>query len=406
MKRTAKGILSNQKGFSLTEVLVALSILTIIIFAYTELFSSSFSGIFTAGNKSKNLFQAQGTIDEKIGNNTEGTGQSLKLKISTTEFTVWGRTLNVAPLTTFITDPFAKTRFVASGVNGILYISQDSVKWEKITIAGASDFHGVAWGGDLLNRKFIVVGNTGKIYQSATGTNWTAAATVPTANNLYSVTWGGPDGGRKFVVVGQAGRIIYSGDADVWKDDTTGLGTADLKNICWGSYGLDGLFMAVGNDGNVLTSINGQSWEVKRTEAGQHLTAVTWGDNKFVAVGDRVVLVSLDGGSTWTSSGDLGTLNLKSITWGDGKFMAVGSGGTIYEVAFNNEVDPTIPSLVPVTSPVTLPLQGIAWGYNRFIAVGDTGTVLTRTDANWTKVTLTSGLTDNLLDIANADTGR
>jgi len=58
--------LNKESGFALVEVLVALVILVIIIFAFTTLFTSSFQGIFRAGNKSEALFESQEEIDQFI----------------------------------------------------------------------------------------------------------------------------------------------------------------------------------------------------------------------------------------------------------------------------------------------------------------------------------------------------
>ena len=58
--------ISCEYGFALVEILVAMIVLFIIIFAFTGLFTSSFSGIFEAGSKSKSLFNAQGSLEQKI----------------------------------------------------------------------------------------------------------------------------------------------------------------------------------------------------------------------------------------------------------------------------------------------------------------------------------------------------
>lgn len=58
--------IKKESGFALTEVLVALAILVIIIFAFTTLFTSSFQGIFRAGRKSEALFDTQEKIDQFI----------------------------------------------------------------------------------------------------------------------------------------------------------------------------------------------------------------------------------------------------------------------------------------------------------------------------------------------------
>jgi prepilin-type N-terminal cleavage/methylation domain-containing protein len=59
--------LKKENGFSLVEVILAISILLIVVAAFTLLFTTSFSGIFTAGRKSKSLFEAQELVDNLIG---------------------------------------------------------------------------------------------------------------------------------------------------------------------------------------------------------------------------------------------------------------------------------------------------------------------------------------------------
>lgn len=58
-----KTILRNKKGFSLIELLVALMILSIIIVSFTQVFTSSVTSIFTMGNKTKAVAQAQAVLD-------------------------------------------------------------------------------------------------------------------------------------------------------------------------------------------------------------------------------------------------------------------------------------------------------------------------------------------------------
>jgi len=68
-----------EEGFSLVEVLVALAVLTIIIFAFTTLFTSSFSGIFRAGRKSASLYEAQAALDHVIEQGTASTAAEVTI---------------------------------------------------------------------------------------------------------------------------------------------------------------------------------------------------------------------------------------------------------------------------------------------------------------------------------------
>jgi len=59
-------IVKNKAGFTLVEIIVSVAILSIIIFAFSILFTTSFSGIFSAGRKSEALFKVQEEMDKKI----------------------------------------------------------------------------------------------------------------------------------------------------------------------------------------------------------------------------------------------------------------------------------------------------------------------------------------------------
>jgi Tfp pilus assembly protein PilV len=58
-----KARLQSRKGFMLVEVLVALLVLVIIIASFTHVFSSGVTTIFTMGNKTKAVAQAQAVLD-------------------------------------------------------------------------------------------------------------------------------------------------------------------------------------------------------------------------------------------------------------------------------------------------------------------------------------------------------
>lgn len=60
------GNLKKQEGFTIVEIIVAIAIFVIIVFAFTTLYSTTFSGIFWAGDKSRALFDAQDEMDTSI----------------------------------------------------------------------------------------------------------------------------------------------------------------------------------------------------------------------------------------------------------------------------------------------------------------------------------------------------
>lgn len=54
------------KGFTLVEVLVALSIITIIVISFTALLTSSYVNIISAGKKSLASYSVQEEMEERI----------------------------------------------------------------------------------------------------------------------------------------------------------------------------------------------------------------------------------------------------------------------------------------------------------------------------------------------------
>ncbi len=69
-------IFKDEYGFTLVEILIAVTILAISVFAFTTLFTGSFTGIFNAGHKSDALFKAQEEMDNIISENT-GNGEEV-----------------------------------------------------------------------------------------------------------------------------------------------------------------------------------------------------------------------------------------------------------------------------------------------------------------------------------------
>lgn len=65
---TVKNRLRARDGMTLTEVLVALAILTIAIMCFLPLAQSSFKNVHLAGEKTKSNYKAVGLIERLIGN--------------------------------------------------------------------------------------------------------------------------------------------------------------------------------------------------------------------------------------------------------------------------------------------------------------------------------------------------
>ncbi|KAB2951650.1 prepilin-type N-terminal cleavage/methylation domain-containing protein [Heliorestis acidaminivorans] len=61
-------ILSEESGFTLVEVLVSLSLISIVLVAYLGLFTNSFQGIYSSGYKGEALFETQQDMEQQIIN--------------------------------------------------------------------------------------------------------------------------------------------------------------------------------------------------------------------------------------------------------------------------------------------------------------------------------------------------
>lgn len=80
-----------EKGFTLIEVLIAMSILTIIITAYMGLFTNSYVSIFSTGRKSEAIYTAQ----EKIADSdyTAVDNNPLSIEFGSKTITINGETV-------------------------------------------------------------------------------------------------------------------------------------------------------------------------------------------------------------------------------------------------------------------------------------------------------------------------
>lgn len=62
-----------QEGFTILEIILAIAVLMIFLFAFMTLSTSSIGGIFGAGEKSSALFDAQKRVDREIDDGIDGT---------------------------------------------------------------------------------------------------------------------------------------------------------------------------------------------------------------------------------------------------------------------------------------------------------------------------------------------
>ena len=380
-----------QGGFSLIEVVIAFFVLTIIITALTPLFVSSIDHIFQAGQKSTSLYQSQGIIDEQIVSYVYGTSDKLNLAFPESSHEVWGRKLDVSYLTTFLSEPLTRTRYVAVGDSKTILISPDGLSWADKTPAGFSyDLRNVTWGGTS-PKEFVAVGTFGTILVSNEGDTWDLVH--DSGNDLNSVTWGSTEGLRMYVAVGQGGTVITSTDGITW--NTQNVGTENLRSVAFAEIDDIGTayFVIIGDNGTIITSQDGFTWTTLQNPLWGNLKSVKWCSNMFITVGDNGVVLSSPDTVNWTEHSGI-VSDLQSVSWGRGKALTASSDGRIYDIT-----NPDAPIQVHSDGSV---LRGITWSYNKYVAVGSsvaTGKVLASDDGvNWYLQTVPE--TNHLYDVA------
>ncbi|KJS14202.1 MAG: hypothetical protein VR67_01670 [Peptococcaceae bacterium BRH_c8a] len=404
-------VAKNYKGFALVEILVALTVLSITVIAFTGLLTHSFSGIFEAGKKSDALYTAQDNMENKIAKK-DGSGQKLDLVFGS-QYTVWGKELDETKYKTFVSDSSARIRFVTVGEDGTVCGSPNGIEWKEFESNVSDDLYDVTWGGIFEEKKYVAVGSDGVIITSPDGIslNWVERVSG-TGEELNAVAWGGPtesDDLKKFVIVGN-NIVLVSTNGETWenKDTENPLGFFDdleLKDVIW-SESL-GLFVAVGKDGVIITSSNGEVWSKTTMTwegAAPHLYGVTWGQNKLITIGNLpsneiVIMTSLDG-ITWETQYFTDDALVNGITWG-----GAGSGGLFVMVGENGISTLPFGSEWGIDNEYSLSIfNGVTWGYNMFTSVGNNGDICTSLDgSSWEE--RDSNVLKHFYGITNADTG-
>ncbi len=400
----------DQGGFTLIEVIVALSIIMIVLFAYTLFFTSSFEGIFRAGKKSEALFSAQEAIENLMVIRDAGDEEEMVLEFDGQEYKVKGRKLEADTMRTFVSEEKPLIRYVAVGnITKKVLTSPLGDEWEEYNSNVLENLNHITWGGRGFDKFFLAVGNNGTIIKSLNGRLWETVNHNSTSADLNAVTWGGiwgdsldgMDGVLSFVAVGGYGNstgsnyILHSEDGSNWSSPDEYFYDQNLNGVCWGFTGDDeGYFVAVGDNGRIVTSIVKDDtfsleWEGIDTGNSEKLNDITWSNGIFAAVGDSGTILLSTNAQEWTivstdkKPANFNT-NLNSITSNANIFVAVGDNGTILvSTGLSDETAWNEPTTVPGT---TATLNAVTWSYNRFIAVGD-GIIYTSVDGDvWIKI--------------------
>ncbi|KUO50588.1 MAG: hypothetical protein APF76_08040 [Desulfitibacter sp. BRH_c19] len=410
----------HQDGFTLIEVLVALTILTIIIVSFTTLFTSSYIHIMSAGNKSKANYEVQKDMESKIADEGADTHYILGVNFDGFYLDIPGGLINIIK-------PQGERSSKASAFLPIVVIIDPDPKYlvkigesQVITVnIFARNANGMSVKAEYIRESSetpIAVSNTETISNNGVDSDLTLTiddygddddfdnkvfiediirVTIFDDNNessyeaLYRIFI------PTFLAAGPANKLFVSAIGEDWNSNTY---TTDGKNI-YGVSKVPSGFLAVGESGVISTSDDGVSWTKRRYNIlnGSNLKDVAGNSNTIIAVGESgTILYSNDQGVTWNDYDDEGieiTNNINSVTWGNSMFVAVGDGILTSSDGINWTVSQEVYSLNSVASVSNDVIEGVD-----FVAVGDDGIILTAT-----KSTSTSDLTWTETDFGGSD---
>lgn len=270
--------------------------------------------------------------------------------------------------------------YVAGGVGGAMFSSNDGASWTSIAPVTSNTLNGASYGGG----SYKMVGDGGVVLTSSDAVTWNARSSG-TSNNLHAVAHN-PSGVS--VAVGAAGTIIYSGDGTTWSAaNYSGTApTSDLYAVNYSSFNVGtntaGTWVAVGAGGTMVQSADGVNWKTVNTGIPADLNGIASGITKaattttasettFIAVGASGNVLSSTDGVTWTPQAvPVAGINLNAITYGT-QFIAVGAGGNIF---YSTDGVLWESAIVPPSS--TNDLFAVVRGTLAYSAVGAAGTNL------------------------------
>lgn len=356
----AKG--KTQNGFTIIEVLTAMTIIMIMIIAITPLLLFSLQSIRNSGEYSKATIDTVGKIDIGLATRA-GAGDvsiPIKFKTTTSAISVEGGLVSSSAISSFLPDsptvsitPFAVNEGYSSSTVIRVVGKRTHFKSGSMTIE-IRDKNGTVL--DTLSSCTVT---------NPTNMNFTLPTGYKNAESPLSI------------------KITTSLSAQSSKNEV--VRTSFVINLP--------TYVAVGISANVAVSDNLAKWEDRDVNAALNINSVVWGNDRFVAVGNAVGSIGkaylLKDNSDWTTVSTGVNSNLNDVIYTGSNFVAVGSGGTILYSQDGTNWN-------KITNTDTSNLNSIAKGSSLYVAVGDGGKILRSADGQvWQSTTVgTANLND------------
>jgi len=256
------------------------------------------------------------------------------------------------------------------------------------------------------NNTYVAVGDTGVIYTSNDGSNWTLQ-TSGTSNNLVSIKWTG----SLFFTCGTVGTLLTSTNGKTWTDRSIAI--SENFNRCSIANGVYFVTGGSGTVGRLYSSTNGTTWTGQTLSSGMARTLydVVYYNNGSVS---RYYTVGSIFGVSQQPAYGLST-NYTSWTDSQGGIPAsTGNGRGLYSsgsilVMLSSQPSTAYTRLSSSTDGTTytarftgtasgrLPNKGL-WTGTKFILTGAAGYIYSSTDGiTWTETNISSNTLNGIV---------
>ena len=211
----------------------------------------------------------------------------------------------------------------SSGSDGFVLSSEDGIVWSA-TLSEAPPLKDIAYNGQT----FIAVGNSGAIYQSPDGNQWTSVTSGLSINLTKVVAVN-----EVFVAMGDDGSnisLFQSTDGSTWTTITHDLPSGTLTD----ARAANSVILLASGNSLLLSSNFGVSWTSQSSGLIFPITAITHNRSQFGIVSSTgEFAVSLDGQS-WNPGTSMPTA-VTALQGVDSQWVGLNTTGTIHVTSDN-----------------------------------------------------------------------
>lgn len=387
----------SNNGFSLVELMVAMVILILIVFAFTPLFVGSIERIYFAGDKTEALYQGQSDLEVDIAelNTVDGLelvftfgetdvivpGGLVEAEVTEGSATAWlsgfvpfvpSINLYLSPLP--LVEGYEPTPIVVMGNNTDFSLANSQGEEFSFFNSAGTEVSGHSYTFEIIEpptgvpdgyddlpdnydeySKFTLgegLTNSDSIYRLVL--KWTIE------NNIEVVVRSRLQVVLPYALAGGSGQKLWiSPDArETWKYKTQVTGSGNIHDMIWTGFE----FIAVTTSGRIVTWRDSEEIAFTGENYGT-LNGVAYGGGKYIVVGNGGNVYNSLNLTGWNNVNNSGS-DLRAAGYSGFNFMAVGNSGTILSSDDGNSWTDESPA-----DAGTVTFKGVAYG-SQWLAIG------------------------------------